>query len=86
VSNVSATEARARLFRLVDEVAESHEPVLITGRRNNAVLIGEDDWRAVVETLHLVRVPGLADSIKAAMTTAPEEMTDDPGFDGETAS
>lgn len=61
---VSATSARANLYRLIDQVNEESEPLTITGQRGNAVLIGEDDWRAVQETLFLASVPGLSESIR----------------------
>jgi len=64
---LSASEARANLYRLMDETASSHKPVLISGKRNNAVLIGADDWSAIQETLHLLSVPGMRESIKAGM-------------------
>lgn len=49
-----ATDARAKLYRIVDETATSHEPILITGKRTNAVLVSEDDWRSIQETLYLL--------------------------------
>ena len=67
MTTITATEARKSLYKLLDEVSESHEPIQITGRRNRAVLISEDDWRAVQETLYLHSVPGLADSIVEGM-------------------
>lgn len=63
---VSATAARARLYRLIDQVNEDSAPVTITGQRGNAVLVGEEDWQAIQETLFLDSVPGLAESIRAA--------------------
>lgn len=60
---LSATQARARLFRLIDETANAHKPVLITGQRNNAVLIAEEDWNAINETLYLSSIPGMNESI-----------------------
>ncbi|OCL36970.1 toxin-antitoxin system subunit antitoxin [Tessaracoccus lapidicaptus] len=63
---VSATSARANLYRLIDQVNEESEPLTITGQRGNAVLIGEEDWLAIQETLLLESVPGLADSIRRA--------------------
>ena len=63
---VSATTARANLYRLIDQVNEEPEPLTITGQRRNAVLIGEEDWQAIQETLFLVSVPGLAESIREA--------------------
>ncbi len=75
---LSATEARANLYRLIDETAQSHEPILITGKRTNAVLISSEDWSAIQETLHLLSIPGMSESIKAGMaeplTSSPTEL------------
>ena len=57
MSSLTATEARKRLYTLVDDVAESHEPVEIVGKRNSAVLVSEEDWRAIQETLYLASIP-----------------------------
>ncbi|HMM36550.1 MAG TPA: type II toxin-antitoxin system Phd/YefM family antitoxin, partial [Thermoanaerobaculia bacterium] len=59
MTTITASEARARLYGLLDETAESHEPIQIRGKRNSAVLVSEDDWRAISETLHLVSIPGM---------------------------
>ena len=64
---ITATSARAKLYALLDEVAESHEPVQITGKRTNGVLIAEDDWRSIQETLYLTSIPGMKDSIIKGM-------------------
>jgi prevent-host-death family protein len=77
MTSISATEARKSLYKLVDEVQESHEPVQITGKRGNAVLVGEDDWRAVQETLFLVSIPGMRDSIVEGMATPATELEDE---------
>ena len=63
----TASEARANLYRLIDETAESHEPIIISGKRSNAVLLAADDWSAIQETLFLLAVPGMRESIKAGM-------------------
>ncbi len=65
---MSATTARANLYKLIDQVNEDSQPLTITGQRGNAVLIGEADWQAIQETLYLESVPGLAESIRAART------------------
>ncbi|MEI7814448.1 MAG: type II toxin-antitoxin system Phd/YefM family antitoxin [Coriobacteriia bacterium] len=80
MTSISATEARKSLYKLVDEVQESHEPVQITGKRGNAVLVGEDDWRAVQETLYLVSIPGMRDSIVQGMATPTAELSEDPDW------
>ena len=63
---ISATAARANLYRLIDQVNEDSQPLTITGRRGNAVLIGESDWEAIQETLALMAIPGFAESIRVA--------------------
>lgn len=80
MTSITATEARKRLYKLVDDVQSSHEPVHITGKRGNAVLIGEDDWRAVQETLYLVSIPGMRESILEGMATPVDELEDEPGW------
>ena len=72
---LTATEARARLYRLIDETASSHEPIIIKGKRTSAVLISEDDWRSVQETLHLLNVPGMKESIQKGLATPVEECS-----------
>ena len=76
MTNITATEARRQLYKLVDQVQESHEPIQITGKRGNAVLVGEDDWRAVQETLLLVSIPGMRESIIEGMATPVDELED----------
>jgi prevent-host-death family protein len=66
---LSATEARANLFRLIDEAAESHQPVVISGKRNSAVLVSQEDWSAIQETLFLLSIPGMRESIRKGMET-----------------
>ena len=76
MTSITATEARKQLYKLLDEVSDSHEPVQITGRRGNAVLVGEDDWRAVQETLYLVSIPGMRESILEGIATPVDELED----------
>jgi prevent-host-death family protein len=72
---LNATEARSRLYSLIDEAASNHEPVVIKGKRASAVLVSEDDWNAITETLHLLSVPGMRESIVEGMATAAEECS-----------
>ena len=67
MTTLTASEARAGLYRLIDQAAESHKPVVISGKRANAVLISEEDWSAIQETLYLMAIPGMRKSIKDAM-------------------
>jgi prevent-host-death family protein len=64
---LNATEARSKLYSLIDEVTENHRPVVITGKRGNAVLVSEEDWNAISETLHLLSVPGMRESIQEGL-------------------
>ena len=77
MTTLTATEARKRLYSLVDEVKESHEPVQIVGKRSSAVLISEDDWRAIQETLYLTSIPGMRESIREGLATPVEECDKD---------
>lgn len=74
---VSATTARANLYRLIDQVNDEAQPVTITGQRGNAVLIGEADWQAIQETLYLESVPGFAESIRQARAEGVEAASGD---------
>jgi antitoxin YefM len=67
MTTLNVTEARANLYKLIDDTSVSHEPVIITGKRGNAVLLAEDDWNAINETLHLLSVPGMRESIVEGM-------------------
>ncbi len=61
---VNTTEARSKLYSLIDEVGATHQPIVITGKRGNAVLVSEEDWNAISETLHLLSISGMRESIK----------------------
>ena len=67
MTSITATEARKRLYSLVDDVAMSHEPIQIAGKRNSAVLISEEDWRAIQETIYLSGIPGMRASIRKGL-------------------
>ncbi|MES2324547.1 MAG: type II toxin-antitoxin system Phd/YefM family antitoxin [Pseudomonadota bacterium] len=69
MDSISASKARAKLYELIDETAASHAPVTITGKRNNAVLVAAEDWAAIQETLFLLSVPGMRDSIREGLET-----------------
>lgn len=80
MSSISINEARERLDSLLDEAAAAHQPVVITGPRSNAVLVSEEDWNAVQETLYLLSIPGMRESIREGLATPPEECAKDPGW------
>ncbi len=67
MTTLTASSARASLYRLIDQVAESHQPVHITGRRTSAVLVSSEDWQAIQETLYLLSAPGMRESIREGM-------------------
>ena len=65
---LTASEARANLYRLIDQAAESHQPIVIAGKRSSAVLVSEEDWQAIQETMFLISIPGMRKSIRDAMS------------------
>jgi prevent-host-death family protein len=73
MATLTASEARKRLYNLLDDVAESHDPIQIVGKRNSAVLVSEEDWRAIQETLYLTSLPGMRESIRKGLETPVEQ-------------
>ncbi|MCP3907071.1 MAG: type II toxin-antitoxin system Phd/YefM family antitoxin [Oceanicoccus sp.] len=69
MTTLNATEARSKLYNLIDETHQTHQPIVITGKRGNAVLLSEDDWTSINETLFLLSVPGMRESIREGMDT-----------------
>jgi antitoxin YefM len=80
MTSYSASEARKNLYKLVDRVKETHEPIYITGKRNSAYLVSEEDWRAIQETLYLESIPGVRKTIIEGLKTPVEEMDEVPGW------
>jgi antitoxin YefM len=80
MTTLTASEARASLYRLIDEAAESHQPILISGKRHDAVLVSAEDWAAIQETLFLLTVPGMRESIHAGMAEAIDACAEEPGW------
>lgn len=80
MTTIKATEARAKLYRLIDQAVESHEPIQITGKRANAILIAEEDWRAIQETIYLLSIPSLRESIRRGLRTPVEKCSEKPGW------
>jgi antitoxin YefM len=74
---ITASEARANLYRLIDEAASSHQPLLISGKRNKAVLVAEEDWTAIQETLFLLSIPGMRESIREGMAMPLDECSEE---------
>lgn len=76
MKTIAVTKARANLYKLIDEAALNSEPIQISGKRENAVLISEKDWRAIQETLYLLSIPGMRESIREGLETPIEECTE----------
>jgi antitoxin YefM len=72
---LTASSARSNLYNLIDQTSESHEPVIISGKRNNAVLVSEEDWNSIQETLYLTSIPGMRESILDGMKDPLENST-----------
>lgn len=77
---ITASEARASLYRLIDQATESHQPILISGKRSSAVLVAAEDWQAIQETLYLLSVPGMRESIKKGRAEPLEKSAKDAGW------
>ena len=77
MTSITATEARKQLYTLLDDVADSHQPIQIAGKRNSAVLVSEDDWQAIQETLYLTSIPGMRDSIVKGLKTPVDKCKTD---------
>ncbi|NQT26950.1 type II toxin-antitoxin system Phd/YefM family antitoxin [candidate division KSB1 bacterium] len=77
MKTITVTNARSSLYKLIDESSSVHEPIVITGKRSNAVLVSEDDWRAIQETLYLLSVPGMRESIIKGMKTPVSECSEE---------
>lgn len=76
MKTITATEARANIYKLIDAASMENEPIQITGKRSNAILLSEDDWRAIQETLYLVSIPGMRDSIIKGMKEPLEKSSE----------
>ena len=76
MSSINVTNARKDLYNLVQRVNSTHEPVEITGKESNAILVGEEDWRSIQETLYLLSIPGMRESIVEGMKTPVDDLSD----------
>jgi prevent-host-death family protein len=74
---LSATEARSKLYRLIDQAATTHEPIVITSKKGNAILLSEDDWRSIQETMYLLNIPGMRESIRDGLSTPIEDCKEE---------
>ena len=74
---MTVSQARSNIYKIMDETAETHQPIMITGKRNNVVMLSEEDWNAIEETLYLNSIPGMSDSIKDAMNAPNSEFSEE---------
>jgi antitoxin YefM len=77
MNTLTASEARSNLYRLIDEAALTHEPVVITGKRNSAVLVSQEDWSSIQEMLYLLSIQGMRESIREGMAASVGECSTD---------
>ena len=77
MKTLTATQVRKDIYRLLDETSETHKPIQITGKRSNAVLISEEDWLSIQETLYLASIPGMQESIVEGLNTPLEETEEE---------
>lgn len=78
--SLPVTQARAKLYQLLNEAAVSHEPIQITGKKANAILISEEDWSSIQETLYLLSIPGMRESIRKGMAEPLKKASKNPGW------
>ena len=74
MSTINITNARKYLYKIVESVNKSHEPIHITGKNGSAVLVGEEDWRSIEETLYLTSIPGMRESIIEGINTPLDKL------------
>jgi antitoxin YefM len=80
MSTMTASQVRKQLYRLLDKAAETHEPIHITGKRSHGVLVAEEDWRAIQETLYLLSIPRMRESIRRGLRTPISSCSEKPGW------
>jgi prevent-host-death family protein len=80
MATLTASKARTKLYRLIDDASVSHAPIVITGKRSNAVLVSEDDWNAMQETMYLLSIPGMRQSIRRGLKASVKGCSKEPGW------
>ena len=80
VKTITASKARANLYRLVEQAVQSSEPVQITSKRGSAVLVSVQDWNAIQETVYLLSIPGMRESIRKGLETPIDQCSESPGW------
>ena len=80
MTSVSLKNARSKLSQLLDETSASHKPIQITGKKSNAILLSEEDWRSIEETVYLLSIPGMRESIRKGMNEPLSKSFRNPGW------
>lgn len=80
MEQISATQASRNLVKLIDKAAETHKPIYIKGKRNRAVLVNEEDWRAMEETIYLLSIPKMRESIIEGINAPLEDCISEEEF------
>jgi len=73
---MTVSQARTNIYKIMDETADTHQPIMITGKRNNVVMISEEDWNAIEETLYLNNIPNMTASIQEMMKAPNNEFSE----------
>ena len=74
MTSISAAKLRQNIYKILNDVNENSEPITITNTKGrNAMIISEDDWKAIQETIHLNSIPGMAESIREGDETTIED-------------
>jgi len=75
MKTLTITEARKSIYKIVEQANETHEPIQVMEKKNNAILVSEEDWRNIQETLYLTSIPGMRESIIDGMKTPISETS-----------
>jgi antitoxin YefM len=81
MKTIPVTQARSNLYKILDEAINSSEPIEISGKRGNGVLVSKEDWSAIQETLYLLSVPGMRDALIEGKNTPVDDCVEDIGWD-----
>ena len=73
---MSVSQVRSDIYNIMDETSQTHEPILITGKRNNVVMLSQEDWNAIEETLFLNNIPNMVSSIQESKSAPDSEFSD----------
>ena len=80
MTSVPVTTARLKLSQLIEKTVATHKPIRIIGAESNAILLSEEDWRSIEETLYLLSIPGMRESIRIGLKEPLGKSCRIPGF------